>query len=353
MATTATQTTFDVSQTELLTSEPPFIAPSTNKATTTMKAHGASTQSISMTSKESWLQKQIKTNERLRHSIAGAGAGCSAAIITCPLDVVKTRLQNQGPVGPGMRPYRGTFGTLYRIWMEESVRGLYRGLGPTILGYLPTWAIYFSMYDQAKVYLAEKTGRGNMHWSVHIGAAITAGISCNFATNPLWVIKTRMMTQSAYTDYRYNSTPHAFHTIWRQEGIRGFYKGLGTSLFGISHVAVQFPLYERLKLWLRKYHDTIKHRSIHILLASGLSKMAASVITYPHEVVRTRLQNQSRPPFKYKGIFNAIRTIYIEEGWTAFYKGMPTNLLRTVPTSAITFLTYELLIRRLNTFSEE
>ncbi|RKP22647.1 mitochondrial carrier domain-containing protein [Syncephalis pseudoplumigaleata] len=148
-------------------------------------------------------------------------------------------------------------------------------------------------------------------------------------------------TQSAYTDYRYDSTPHAFRTIWQNEGIRGFYKGLGTSFIGISHAAVQFPLYERLKLWLHT-DEPGTHRSTNILLASGMSKMCASI------VVRTRLQNQSRFPYKYRGIFHAIRTIYLEEGWTAFYKGMPTNLLRTVPTSAITFLTYELLIRRLN-----
>ncbi|RKP22646.1 mitochondrial carrier domain-containing protein [Syncephalis pseudoplumigaleata] len=167
-----------------------------------------------------------RTSEQLRHSIAGAGAGCSASIITCPLDVVKTRLQNQGRIEPGMRAYRGTFGTLYRIWTEERVRGLYRGLGPTVLGYLPTWAIYFSVYDRAKTYLAQRTGkdeeddngacmhcdvsspihhchhhhccmlgRGSNHWSVHIGAAVTAGVSCNVATNPLWVIKTRMMVR--------------------------------------------------------------------------------------------------------------------------------------------------------------
>jgi solute carrier family 25 folate transporter 32 len=40
--------------------------------------------------------------------------------------------------------------SLLSIFKEGGVRGLYRGLGPTILGYLPTWAIYFSVYDRAK-----------------------------------------------------------------------------------------------------------------------------------------------------------------------------------------------------------
>lgn len=61
-----------------------------------------------------------------------------------------------------------------------------------------------------------------------------------------------LQTQNEHTPYRYNNTLHAFTTIYRVEGLRGFYKGLGSSLMGISHVALQFPLYEKLRLWLSK-----------------------------------------------------------------------------------------------------
>lgn len=90
--------------------------------------------------------------------------------------------------------------------------------------------------------------------------------------------------------------------------------------------------------------------SSSILLASALSKMAASLATYPHEVIRTRLQNQTRKPYKYNGIIHAIKVMSKEEGVRGFYKGLSTNLVRTVPSSALTILTYELVVRKLDSW---
>ncbi|CAO3690061.1 unnamed protein product [Umbelopsis ramanniana] len=294
-----------------------------------------------------WWKNIAENHENLKHSIAGAGAGIVSSIVTCPLDVVKTRLQNQGTGHPGIALYRGTYGTLSRIWMEEGIRGLYRGLGPTIFGYLPTWAIYFTVYDYCKERVGSQIGKEDDHWLVHILSAMTAGATSTTMTNPLWVIKTRFMTQNERTAYRYNNTLHAFKTITREEGLGGFYKGLGPSLLGVSHVAVQFPLYERLKIWFKADKDA-PSGMMTILMASSLSKMAASMATYPHEVIRTRLQNQTVKPYKYHGIMHAIKIMLQEEGPLAFYRGMPTNLLRTVPASAMTILTYELLVSKMD-----
>ena len=93
---------------------------------------------------------------------------------------------------------------------------MYRGLGPTILGYLPTWAIYFAVYDGIKRNFGEKPlseVEGVRHvypaaqvkgyqplarehpWTLHILSAMTAGATSTICTNPLWVIKTRFMVR--------------------------------------------------------------------------------------------------------------------------------------------------------------
>ena len=85
---------------------------------------------------------------------------------------------------------------------------------------------------------------------------------------------------------------------------------------------------------------------ISILLCSGGSKMLASLATYPHEVLRTRLQMLPRSksagaPLKspYTGLFHTIGVIFRAEGLRGFYIGMGVNLIRTVPASGLTILT--------------
>jgi len=93
-------------------------------------------------------------------------------------------------------------------------------------------------------------------------------------------------------------------------------------------------------------HSPDQHVTAHaILFCSAVAKMVASVATYPHEVVRTRLQTQRRlllpsgAPRKRSGIIRTTRKILHFEGWRGLYKGLSVNLIRTVPNSAVTMLT--------------
>ena len=72
-----------------------------------------------------------------------------AAAFVCPLDVVKTRLQ-VARAGAGAAGYDTLRGSLATVVREEGVRGLYRGLGPTLMALLPNWAVYFSVYERLK-----------------------------------------------------------------------------------------------------------------------------------------------------------------------------------------------------------
>lgn len=159
-------------------------------------------------------------------------------------------------------------------------------------------------------------------------------------------------TSAVKIPYNYTGTLDAMRTMYMHEGIRSFYSGLAPALLGLTHVAVQFPLYEQFKkmftggVELGKQGKSGKSDFWGILAASCLSKICASSATYPHEVVRTRLQTQRIENGKvgyprYRGIIQSFKTVFRDEGWRGFYAGMGTNMIRAVPASAITLLTYE------------
>lgn len=101
------------------------------------------------------------------NALAGAIGGFTSGIVTCPLDVIKTKLQAQGGqilVEKGRhvghpKIYNGLVGTASVIWREEGIRGLYRGLGPIVMGYLPTWAVWFTVYNKSKGWLGGYYGK--------------------------------------------------------------------------------------------------------------------------------------------------------------------------------------------------
>lgn len=276
-------------------------------------------------------------------SIAGASSGFVAGIVVCPLDVVKTRVQ---ALGMNSR-YQGFFGAFKTIAREEGVRGLYRGVVPVMVGYLPTWAIYFTVYERAKRFYPDFFNESlglRVDWLNHFAASITAGASSSFFVNPVWVVKTRLMIQTGKEKVYYKGTIDAFRKMYANEGLKVFYSGLVPSLFGLIHVGIHFPVYEAMKktLHVNRVEDVShsdKFTLWRLILASACSKMIASTITYPHEILRTRMQMQSLD--RKRRLVSEVRDIYKKDGFRGFYAGYVTNLVRTVPASAVTLVSFE------------
>lgn len=305
---------------------------------------------IKVNNNENQINVKIPLNDAKLTALSGALSGFISGIIVCPLDVTKTRLQAQGLQSSENLYYRGVIGTMSTIVRDEGVRGLYKGLVPIILGYFPTWTIYFSVYEPAKEYYSNLFP--TWQFFTNSCSAITAGAASTILTNPIWVVKTRLMLQTNMGENitHYRGTVDAFIKISKQEGIRTLYSGLVPSLLGLFHVAIHFPVYEKLKTKLNCYttnfnDDGTIQQTINIkrlIMASSFSKMIASLITYPHEILRTRMQLKSNMPSRIQHkLIPMIRTTYINEGFRAFYSGFTANLLRTVPASAVTLVSFE------------
>ncbi|XP_065843602.1 solute carrier family 25 member 32-like [Oscarella lobularis] len=278
---------------------------------------------------------------RLENLVAGITGGFASTLLLHPLDLVKIRFQVNEGIDSSRPQYRHTFDAIRSIFRTEGIRGLYKGLTPNLAGSCTSWGIFFYAYNAIKLSLADWSNFNQTEAGRHLVAAAIAGSLTLALTNPLWVVKTRMCLEYDSASRRYHSMADAFLKIYRLEGFSGLYKGFLPGLLGVSHGALQFMAYEDLQRRHRRWmemKDTDQLVAFEYILLAALSKVFATVLTYPYQVVRSRLQDQHR---NYEGIKDVIRDTWKRERVRGFYKGLGTNLLRVTPGTCITFVVYE------------
>ncbi|CAN1813995.1 Folate transporter 1, chloroplastic [Linum perenne] len=90
-------------------------------------------------------------------------------------------------------------------------------------------------------------------------------------------------------------------------------------------------------------------------LLGASSKLSAILLTHPFQVVRARLQQ--RPGVdgtqRYINSFHVVKETFRFEGFRGFYKGITPTILKSLPTSAITFLVYENVLKFLKLASTD
>jgi solute carrier family 25 (mitochondrial folate transporter), member 32 len=248
---------------------------------------------------------------------------------------------------PLLNSSRAVFRDILRNEGPTRLAALYRGLTPNLVGNSSGWALYFLWYKEAQDLIRSYRGYTSSQalTSVDFFAAATAsGVLSAILTNPIWVVKTRMLSTSGSQPGAYPGMIHGLASIWRTEGPRGLFHGLTPTLVGVSHGSLYFLAYEKLKLWRRQSKKSAELSNADTLIASSLSKVFAGVITYPHQLVRARMQTydpSSSTPVRGLGVIGTVRSVWIHEGFTGFYKGMFPNLLRVIPSTCVTFLVYE------------
>jgi solute carrier family 25 folate transporter 32 len=182
----------------------------------------------------------------------------------------------------------------------------------------------------------------------HIVAAMSAGAVGDIITNPLWVVRTRIQTRVLHKSSTVSSAPGIMEMaryILRKEDFFSFYRGLGASFLGLSHVAVQFPVYEMLKAKAAARRANGEVHMVDVLVSSIVAKTIASFLTYPHEVIRARLQDLHGGD---KGIIGIIRTTVKEEGFFSLWNGLKVNVVRVIPATISTFVAYEYISKWLS-----
>lgn len=188
-------------------------------------------------------------------------------------------------------------------------------------------------YLAASAAAGESFQTGFKTWRITDSMAM-AGLATAVLLNPIWVLKTRMLSTGRKAPGAYESVTHGVLSIYQKEGIGGFYRGMVPSLWGVSHGAIQFMAYEELKIWRLavitgesratmksgKHNKKLELSNFDVLGLSAFSKTVAGVLTYPFQVVRARLQMYNAGS-SYTSATDVVKQVAKKEGLGGFYKG--------------------------------
>lgn len=168
-------------------------------------------------------KKKFGANKEGHHPISSGAAGICAttvsdAILT-PMDAVKQRLQLR------LQNYNGMVDCLRTVIRNEGVFSLYASYTTTLLMNIPYHAIYFASYESLR--RAFKRGTEQEFDPIaHLMAGAGAGSTAAAITNPMDVAKTRLQTQGETKIKKYNGMVQTLVTIWKEEGRRGYLRGI-------------------------------------------------------------------------------------------------------------------------------
>ncbi|OAY85443.1 Peroxisomal nicotinamide adenine dinucleotide carrier [Ananas comosus] len=312
--------------------------------------------------------------EQRCHSAARCGGGIIAQIITYPLQTVNTRQQTEriakkkraspdrnvlsfSPGGPSS-PF-GCGGTLFQILeviQSEGWGGLYSGLKPSLVGTAASQLLKNKVEAAALARKKKGHGDGTLGMFSWLIVAAIAGSVNVLLTNPIWVLVTRMQTHtqaekkmlearkedmlkefseknsSDISDLKRKlaeldlfkphpyGTFHAAHEIYREAGIKGFWKGLVPTL-----------------IMLKRYG----------------TKHEGKKLTALESRLQAKQEIGSNAMLRYTGTFDAIKKMIRYEGLKGFYKGMGTKIVQSVFAASVLFMVKEELVKALMFLADE
>ncbi|CAB3403994.1 unnamed protein product [Caenorhabditis bovis] len=272
--------------------------------------------------------------------IGGFTGGIASTLVCHPFDLLKIRFSaNEGnPLRP---QYNGYADAVRKIVRAEGIRGLYQGLTPSLIGASLSWGLYFQWYYVIKETIQKYTPSGNENVD-NLICGFLSGSAVMCITNPIWLTKTRLCLQYENRKAKqFDGMIDCMKQTVKQDGFNGLYRGFVPGIIGTTHGAIQFAIYNWMKDKRCEMRGIPKDSFLNhtdYLFFSASSKILATTMTFPYQVLRTRMQDHNAMN---RGIWNTtMRTIH-NEGIAGLWKGCIIANIRQLPAAIVTFITYE------------
>ncbi|KAJ2827610.1 hypothetical protein GGI24_002603 [Coemansia furcata] len=280
-------------------------------------------------------------SDNVAHALAGAGGGIISMAVTYPLITVNTRLQVQRTKDSDSA-YAGNMDALRKIISAEGIAGLFSGLESALFGAAVTNGVYYYFFEAVKATFERASQRKTLSTVESMVSGAVAGAMTCIITNPIWVVNTRLTVKQKSQDKEESTTLQAFAEIIQEDGVLALWQGIIPALILVINPIIQYTAFEQLKNRVQRFR---KLGSLDFFVLGAISKLAATSITYPYILLKSRMQlKQSKNEGeRYDSLADGLRKVIAQEGIAGLYKGIESKLLQSVLTASFLFMSKEAL----------
>ncbi|KAJ5527278.1 uncharacterized protein N7503_005361 [Penicillium pulvis] len=275
--------------------------------------------------------------------LAGGIAACGAVTVTHSFETVKIRLQLQGELqakSEAVKLYKGPLHGVKVILQNEGPRGLFRGIGSAYIYQVLLNGCRLGLYEpiRSNVTSAIYNDATVQSLGANVFAGAASGVIGAAAGSPFFLVKTRLQSFSPFlpvgTQHNYKNSFDGLSKIYKSEGIKGIYRGVGAAMIRTSFgSAVQLPTYFFAKRRLTRHLGMEEGPALH-LASSAASGFVVCCFMHPPDTIMARMYNQTGN--LYGGVFDCLLKTVRKEGVLAIYKGFFAHLARILPHTIIT-----------------
>jgi len=178
--------------------------------------------------------------------------------------------------------------------------------------------------------------------SKEILSGTSAGVVGTLFGHPLDTIKVRLQTQT-----QYKGALDCLIKVAKNEGLRGFYKGVTSPLVSLTFLnSFAFGIYGELKREINHNFNADKKDLNNLppyqyFLAGAFSGWLTGIFSTPFEMVKLQMQLDNVTMNRYKGSLHCANLLYKEKGFRAFYTGYTVNTVREIAFCGVYFGIYE------------
>ncbi|XP_021774053.1 mitochondrial arginine transporter BAC2-like [Chenopodium quinoa] len=274
--------------------------------------------------------------------VAGGFGGIAGVVAGYPLDTLRIRQQSSSS--------GGAISIFRRVLATEGPSAFYRGMGAPLASVTFQNAMVFQTYAVLSRACDKSVDPREppSYKGVAIGGFGTGALQ-SLILSPVELLKIRLQLKqnSHLVSNTENGPKKLAKTILKTEGLRGLYRGLTiTALRDAPAHGLYFWTYEYMREKLHPGCRKSGQETLNtMLVAGGLAGVASWATFYPLDVIKTRLQAQTKASIKYSGIVDCFRKSVKQDGYGVLWRGLGTAVARAFVVNGAIFAAYELSLR--------